>query len=76
MNRYHLLAFVGGVIVATHLLRAAESSCCERVGYGVRDKLTGYAGPLAPVASKLFDGLGLTKLAPSLLDLFGVPKDA
>jgi hypothetical protein len=70
------LAFGVGVVVGSHLLRAKESACCERVALGARDKLAGYAGGAAPVVSGLLDGLGLTKLLPGALDRLGVPKDA
>lgn len=75
MNRYHVLAFACGVVVAAHL-RGDESSCCARVGSGVRGKLVSAAGPLGSVAGVLYDALGLAKLSPKLLDVFGVPKDA
>ncbi len=54
-----------GLVLGLHLRHATEGSCCARVRSGVREKL----GPFAVVA----DALGLTKNAPDLLDLFGVP---
>jgi hypothetical protein len=69
-------AFVVGVIVGARFLRAAESSCCERVALGARDKIAGYAGPASGLVSGALDATGTTQLLPGLLDLFGVPKDA
>ncbi len=73
------LVFVAGVVVgavALLQLRENESSCCKRVGAGVRDKLETAAGPLGGVATAVYDGLNLGSVAGPLLDLFGVPYDA
>lgn len=72
----YALAFFAGLAVGAHLLRAKESSCCERVALGARDKIAGYLGPAAPLGAGLLDATGLTDLLPGLLDKLGVPKDA
>ena len=68
--------FLLGLAVGSHLLRAKESSCCERVNLGARDKLAGFAGPAKPLVAGALDALGLTNLLSGLLDAAGVPKDA
>lgn len=72
----YVVAFAGGVAVGAWLLRAKESSCCERVAIGGRDKIAGYAGPFSGLAKDFLDASGLTKLIPGALDALGVPKDA
>lgn len=69
------LAFVGGLAIGAWFLRAKESSCCERLAYGARDKIAGYAGPFAGLVSGGLDLFGLTPLLPGLLDTAGVPKE-
>jgi hypothetical protein len=71
-----VLAFGVGLAIGARALRAADSSCCERLSYGARDKIASYAGPLAGLVAGGLDATGLTKLLPGALDLFGVPKDA
>lgn len=73
MNRYHIIAFGVGLVVGARLLRAKDSSCCERVAIGARDKIAGMTGPLSPLTSKVLDATGLHALVPGLLDVFGVP---
>lgn len=70
-----VLAFGVGLVIGARLLRAKESSCCERVNLGARDKLASYAGPLAPVVSSALDATGTTNLLSGLLDALRVPKD-
>jgi hypothetical protein len=70
------LAFFAGLAVGAWFLRAKESSCCQRVAIGARDKLAGYTGALAPLTSTVLDYSGLTNVLPGLLDGLGVPKDA
>jgi hypothetical protein len=72
----YALTFFAGLSLGAWLLRAKDSSCCERLSYGARDKIAGYAGPAAPLVAGALDATGLTKLLPRALDLFGVPKDA
>lgn len=72
----YALTFAAGLAIGAHFLRAQESSCCQRVALGARDKLAGFLGPFSGLASGFLDGTGLTKLLPGLLDSLGVPKDA
>jgi hypothetical protein len=72
----YALTFAAGLAIGVHFLRAKETSCCQRVAFGARDKLSGYAGPFSGLVSGALDGLGLTSLLPGLLDGLGVPKDA
>jgi hypothetical protein len=72
----YVVVFIGGVAVGAWALRAKESSCCERVSYGARDKIAGYAGPFSGLVKEFLDASGLTKLLPGTLDAVGVPKDA
>ncbi len=72
----YALAFAAGLSVGAWLLRAKESSCCQRVAIGARDKLAGYAGPASSLVKGLSDATGLTGLLPGILDGLGVPKDA
>lgn len=71
----YALVFLGGVSVGAWFLRAKDSSCCERLSYGARDKLAGYAGPLAGLVAGGLDLFGVTPLLPRLLDKLGVPKE-
>ncbi len=73
---WFLLGVAAGFVVITRLVPADPSSCCQRVAFGARDKIAGYAGPFSGLVSGALDGLGLTPLIPGLLDTFGVPKDA
>lgn len=72
----YALAFFAGLSIGAWTLRAKDSSCCERLSYGARDKIAGYTGPFSGLVSGGLDALGLTKLLPGLLDATGVPKDA
>lgn len=72
----YALAFFAGLAIGAHLLRGKESSCCERVAIGARDKIAGYAGSASGAVATGLDALGITKLLPGLLDAAGVPKDA
>jgi hypothetical protein len=74
MNWWTLGAFVGGVIVGARLLRAQDSSCCERFNNAARDKIAGYAGPFAGLVSGALDSSGFTKLIAGGLDAAGVSK--
>lgn len=69
------LGVVVGVVVITRIVPATDTSCCERVAYGARDKIASYTGPFSDVTKGLLDGLGLTPLIPGILDTLGVPKD-
>lgn len=71
-----VLAGLAGIAIGTWAFRADDSSCCQRVAYGARDKLAGYAGPFSGLVSGALDATGLTKLLPGLLDDLGIPKDA
>lgn len=64
-----------GVVVITRIHPATDTSCCQRVAYGARDKIAGYAGPFSGLVSGALDGLGLTQHIPGLLDTLGVPVD-
>lgn len=66
---------VAGVVVFSRIKTANESTCCQRVAYGARDKISGLAGPFDGLVSGVLDGLGLTKHLPGLLDTLGVPVD-
>lgn len=70
------LGAIAATAIVARLTPANESQCCQRVAYGARDKLAGYAGPLSGLVSGALDGLGLTKHFPSLLERAGVPLDA
>jgi hypothetical protein len=70
------LGLVVGVAVMTRVKAANTASCCQRVAYGARDKIAGYAGPLDGLVSGLLDGLGITDHIPGILDQLGVPADA
>lgn len=61
------LGVVGGGVVAGMLMKS--SSCCLRVGAGVRDEV---GSKLGAGAQSIGDALDLWKYAPGLLDLFGV----
>jgi hypothetical protein len=62
-----------GAILVLRLRPTTESSCCDRVRQGIRDKLSSACGPLGPACSGLAEGLGLVRSGPDLLDTFGVP---
>lgn len=70
------LGVLAGVVVITRVHPANESTCCQRVAYGARDKIAGYAGPLDGVVSGILDATGLTSHIPGILDALGVPLDA
>lgn len=61
------LGVVGGYALAALLIR--PGNCCERVSGAVREKVVDNLGPLA---GDFFDVSGLGKVAPGLLNLFGV----
>lgn len=72
----YFLAGLGiGAVAILWMKPAPESSCCKRVAFGARDRISGYAGPLEDVVSGLFDATGLTPHLPSVLDALGVPHD-
>lgn len=74
-----ILLFAGGVVVGGIVvlqLRESQSSCCKRVGEGLRTEVVDAAGPAGPVAGKIYDALNIKSVAGPLLDLFGVPYDA
>jgi hypothetical protein len=73
---YVVLGLVVGVAVGSLMFRAQESSCCQRVALGARDKIAGYTGPFSGAVGGILDATGLTNLLPGLLDAAGVPKDA
>lgn len=71
--------FVGvlaGIAIAMVIAPANESSCCQRVAFGARDKIAGLAGPFEGLVAGALDVTGLTKVFPGLLDKLGVPADA
>jgi hypothetical protein len=70
------LGAVAATIIMTRVRPANESNCCQRVAFGARDKIAGFAGPLDGAVSGALDTLGITKHIPSILDDFGVPLDA
>lgn len=72
----YVAAFFAGLAIGVHAFRASETSCCQRVAFGARDKLAGLTGAAAPLTAGALDALGLTGLFPGLLDAAGVPKDA
>jgi hypothetical protein len=61
------LGVVGGYVLAQLLIQ--PGNCCDRVGGAVREKVVDALGPLG---GDVFDVLGLRKVAPGLLNLFGV----
>lgn len=72
-------AFALGVVMGFALVALTypiETSCCQRVAFGARDKIAGLAGSGGGIVSGLLDATGITNALPGLLDLFGVPKDA
>lgn len=74
-----ILLFFGGVVVggvAVLQLRESQSSCCKRVGEGLRTEVVDAAGPAGPIAGGIYDALNVKSVAGPLLDLFGVPYDA
>jgi hypothetical protein len=79
VSQLNVGSFVLGGLVATfvvaNLIPANESSCCQRVAFGARDKIAGLTGPFEDAASALLDATGITKTLPGLLDKLGVPKD-
>lgn len=62
------VGFAAGAL-AVAMLRENESSCCQRVAAGVRDRVTDTFGEWA---GDIYDNLHLGSVAPALLDLFGV----
>lgn len=68
--------FLGGLAVGFLVclqFRENTSSCCRRVGQGVRDEVVAAAGPLGGIAGAIYDGLNLKAIAPALLDAAKVP---
>ena len=61
------LGVVGGYVLAQLLIR--PGNCCDRVSAAVREKVVDNLGP---AGGYVFDGLGLGKVEPGLLNLFGV----
>lgn len=61
------LGVVGGYVLAQLLIQ--PSNCCDRVAGAVREKVVDNLGPLG---GDVFDVLGLRKVSPGLLNLFGV----
>lgn len=61
------LGVVGGYVLAQMLIQ--PGNCCERVSGAVREKVVDGVGP---AGGYVFDALGLGKVAPGLLNLFGV----
>jgi hypothetical protein len=66
--------FTAGVVVGARLLRADDSSCCERFNNAARDKIAAYAGPFSGAVSSFLDASGFTKLIAGGLDAAGVSK--
>lgn len=69
------IGVVVGLFVSAYVLRSNETSCCQRVAFGARDKLAGLAGSLEGVVAGVLDATGITQTLPGLLDRLGVPKD-
>lgn len=71
-----LAAFAGGLLVGAVLVArlkpAPESSCCARVAAGVRAEVGELCGPLGEFCQQAGDSTGLFKIAPGLLDFFGI----
>ncbi len=66
-----LLGSAVGFFAAAWMLRRVglESSCCQRVAAGARERAVDTFGTWAGLAG---DSVGLWDRAPQLLDLFGV----
>jgi hypothetical protein len=79
VSQLNVGSFVLGGLVATFVvavvLKPNESSCCQRVAFGARDKIAGLTGPFESAVSALLDATGITQTLPGLLDRLGVPKD-
>ena len=58
-----------GAGYALTVLLVRPGNCCDRVLAAVREEVVGAVGP---AGGYVFDGLGLGKIAPGLLNFFGV----
>lgn len=65
-----------GVFLVANIRKATDTTCCQRVAFGARDKIAGFAGPAEGLVSGALDVFGLTKHLPGILDTVGVPLDA
>ena len=73
---YFIGGFAVGAVLVLIMKPASESTCCQRVAFGARDKISSFAGGASGTVSGALDATGITKHLPSLLDAFGVPLDA
>jgi hypothetical protein len=61
-----------GFVLALRVRPAVDSSCCERVAVGARDKVGALCGSWGGTCQELGDSINLWPHIPSLLDAFGV----
>jgi len=58
-----------GLVLAFRIKPATDTSCCQRVAAGVRDRVGAGCGP---ICQSIGDALGIWPATPGLLDHFGV----